>query len=49
MIYVGKPLKIDEEKFYSQLDKLIQASFENGNHIKELTEEVCGTYTITDN
>lgn len=49
MIYVGKPLKIDEEKFFSQLDKLIQASFENGNHIKELTEEVCGTYTITDN
>ena len=27
----------------------IKASFDNGCHIKELTEEVCDTYTITDN
>lgn len=49
MIYIGKPLKFDEEKFLNKLDKLIDASFENGNTIKELTEEVCETYTITDN
>ena len=49
MIYIGKPLKIDEEKFLDKLDNLIKASFENGMHIKELTEEVCDTYTITDN
>ncbi len=49
MIYIGKPLKIDEEKFLDKLNVLIKASFENGNRIKELTEEVCDTYTITDN
>lgn len=49
MIYIGKPLKIDEEKFLDKLDNLIKVSFENGMQIKELTEEVCDTYTITDN
>ena len=49
MIYIGKPLKIDEEKFLDKLDELIKASFENGRNIKELTEKVCDTYTITDN
>ena len=49
MIYIGKPLKIDEEQFLDKLNILIKASFENGNRIKELTEEVCDTYTITDN
>ena len=49
MIYIGKPLKIDEEKFLDKLYNLIKASFENGMQIKELTEEVCDTYTITDN
>ena len=38
MIYIGKPLKIDEEKFLDKLDNLIKASFENGMQIKELTE-----------
>jgi FlaA1/EpsC-like NDP-sugar epimerase len=49
MIYIGKPLKFNEEKFLKKLDNLIDASFANGNHIKEFTEEVCETYTITDN
>lgn len=49
MIYVGKPLKINEECFLKKLEKLIEASFENGTAIKELTEEVCETYTVTYN
>lgn len=49
LIYIGKPLNIDEKRFMSRLNALIKASFENGYHIKELTEEVCDTYTITDN
>ena len=49
MIYIGKPLRIDEEQFLNNLDKLIDAAMENGRGIKELTEEVCETYTITDN
>ena len=49
MIYIGKPLNIDEKRFMDRLNALIKASFDNGCHIKELTEEVCDTYTITDN
>ena len=49
MIYIGKPIKIDEETFFNKLDKLIDKAMENGRGIKELTEEVCETYTITDN
>lgn len=49
MIYVGRPLKFDQEKFLDKLDALIAEAEKNGYHIKEMTEEVCGTYTITDN
>lgn len=49
MIHIGKPLDIDEDRFMGRLQALIKASFDNGNQIKELTEEVCETYTITDN
>lgn len=49
MIHIGKPIKFDEDKFLSRLDALIEASFENGTSIKELTEDICETYRITDN
>ena len=49
MIHIGKPLKMDEEKFMDKLEELIKLSFENGTTIKEMTAEVCETYTITDN
>lgn len=49
MIFIGKPLKLDNEKFLLDLDDLISEALKNGNHIKEMTEEICGTYTITDN
>lgn len=49
MIFIGKPLKLDEEKFLTGLNVLIEESMKNGRGIKELTEDVCGTYTITDN
>ena len=37
------------DSFLDKLDELIEVSYENGNKIKELTEEICDTYTITDN
>ena len=49
MIYIGKPLKIDDETFLNKLQLLIDSAMKNGRGIKELTEEVCDTYTITDN
>lgn len=49
MIFVGKPIKMDDDIFLEKLSKLIDKAMENGRGIKELTEEVCTTYTITDN
>lgn len=49
LIFVGKPIKIDEQGFLIKLEELICAAEENTTNIKELTTEVCDTYTITDN
>lgn len=49
MIYIGKPLRIDSEKFFDELDELIEEAMKNGNRIKEKTKIVCETYTITNN
>lgn len=48
-IFIGKPIEMDDEKFLHDLDDLIAEAEKNGTKIKEKTEEVCGTYTITDN
>lgn len=48
-IFIGKPIEMDDEKFLRDLDDLIAEAEKNGTKIKEKTEEVCGTYTITDN
>ena len=49
MIYIGKPLKFDEDAYLDKLNELIDAAYKNGYAIKEMAEDVCGTYTITDN
>lgn len=49
MIFIGKPIKIDEENFMENLCKLIDAAKENRNNIKEIAEDICDTYTITNN
>lgn len=49
MIFVGKPLQMDQDRFLGQLQELIDEAEKNGTQIKEKMEEVCGTYTITDN
>ena len=47
MIFIGKPLKMDEQKFLKDLENLINEAQKNGNQIKELTKTVCNTYTIS--
>ena len=49
LIHIGKPLVINEETFLHNLERLIEESKKNGRQIKEMVEEVCETYTITDN
>ena len=49
LIFIGQPIKFDEDSFLDRLMDLIAESYRNGNHIKELTAELCEGYTITDN
>ena len=44
LIFIGKPIELDDDKFLEQLDYLIQVAYENGNKIKMEIEEVCETY-----
>ncbi len=48
LIFIGQPIKIDEEMFKEKLQKLIEAAMTNCDNIKELTREVCDTYKITE-
>ena len=49
MIFIGKPIGINDEEFLSQLDKLIAEAEKNKGNIKGLVEDVCTTYKITEN
>ena len=49
LIFIGQPIKFDEDNFIDRLMDLIAESYRNGDHIKELTAELCEGYTITDN
>lgn len=43
-IHIGKPIEIDEEKFLSDLDKLIDKAEDNMAGIREDIKEICPTY-----
>lgn len=45
LIFIGKPIDIDQGKFLKKLDKLIEAADENSSDIKHEIEKVCDTYT----
>ena len=44
MIHIGKPLDIDEDRFFTQLDELEKACRENSPDIVRLVEEIVKTY-----
>lgn len=44
LIFIGKPIELDDEKFLNQLDQLVQIAYQNGNTIKAEIEKVCDTY-----
>lgn len=43
-IFVGHPIAMDEENFFGQLNRLIDASLTNGDQIQTALKEVCTTY-----
>jgi len=46
LIHIGMPIKMDEKKFLRELDKLIEAAYENKPNIKDKVAKVVGTYTV---
>ncbi len=44
LIYIGHPIVMDDEKFDSQLDSLIEAAYQESPDIEKLVSEVVTTY-----
>ncbi len=44
MIHIGKPIELDEMRFFSQLEKLNQAAREESEGIRDLVQEIVETY-----
>ena len=44
MIHIGKPIELDEMKFFSQLEKLNVAAREESPNIRDLVKEIVETY-----
>lgn len=44
LIHIGKPIEIDDEKFYQQLENLKKAAYAETDHIREMVEEIVPTY-----
>lgn len=46
LIHIGKPIEMDDKKFLTELDKLIDSANKNDKEIKEKVAKVVGTYKI---
>lgn len=46
LIHIGMPIKMDDEKFLKELNKLIDSSYKNKDDIKEKVAKIVDTYTI---
>lgn len=46
LIYIGKPIKMNEDKFLKDLDELISYSYKNKSDIKEHVAKIVETYKI---
>ena len=44
MIHIGKPIEMDEMRFFSQLEKLNQAAKDESPEIRDLVKEIVETY-----
>ena len=44
LIYIGKPIEMDDELFMKQIKELEEASKEESDHIKELVAQIVPTY-----
>ena len=44
MIHIGKPIEMDEMRFFSQLEKLNEAAKEESPKIRDMVKEIVETY-----
>ncbi|MBP3279125.1 MAG: polysaccharide biosynthesis protein, partial [Butyrivibrio sp.] len=44
MIHIGKPIEMDEMRFFSQLEKLNQAAKDESPEIRDIVKEIVETY-----
>ena len=48
LIYIGKPIEVDEISFYTKLEKLKYACYDNYENIRELVLDIVDTYYPSD-
>lgn len=46
LISIAKPIELDEERFFYQLDDLYEEAYKETTHMKELVKELVPTYQI---
>lgn len=46
LIHIGKPIRMNYEKFMNNLDNLIKASYKNNDDIKDMVAKIVPTYTV---
>ena len=46
LIHIGKPIKMDDEKFLKDLDILIKEAYKNESDIKDKVAKIVGTYKV---
>lgn len=46
LIHIGHPIKMDDKKFFKDLDKLIASAYKNDKNIKEKVATIVDTYKI---
>ena len=49
LIYIAQPIKMNDKKFFEDLDVLIKEAYKNKNNIKEITRNICTTYKPDNN
>ena len=46
LIFIGKPLEIDEENLFKKIEELYNAAYKEVDNIKQLVHELVPTYKI---
>ena len=44
LIHIGKPIELDEEKFFNQLDHLKEVAYQDDENIRQYIKEIVDTY-----